>query len=51
MTICQGIELLTGVEAGERNTHGGYPADTVFGMADARLRKMAETVRDFGGRR
>lgn len=50
-TICQGIELLTGVEAGERNTHGGYPADTVFGMADARLRKMAETVRDFGGRR
>lgn len=49
--ISQGIEILTGREAGEKNTHGGYPADTVFGMADTRLRKMAETLRDFGGRR
>ncbi len=49
-TISEGIELLTGVEAGKRNAHGGYPADTILGMADARLRKMAETLRDFGGR-
>lgn len=49
-SICTGIEILTGIEAGEKNTHGGYPADTIFGMADRRLRKMAETVRDFGGR-
>lgn len=49
-TIAEGIQLLTGVEAGERNVHGGYPADTILGMADARLRKMAETLRDFGGR-
>lgn len=49
-TISEGIELLTGVEAGGRNSHGGYAVDTVFGLADARLRKMAETVRDFGGR-
>ncbi len=49
-SICDGIEILTGIEAGEKNAHGGYPADTVFGMADRRLRKMAETVRDFGGR-
>jgi len=49
-TIEEGIQLLTGVEAGERNAHGGYPADTIFGKADSRLRKMAETLRDFGGR-
>lgn len=49
-TIAQGIELLTGIEAGEKNAHGGYPADTILGRADARLRRMAETVRDFGGR-
>ncbi len=49
--ISQGIEILTGREAGVRNAHGGYPADTVLGMADNRLRKMAETLRDFGGRR
>lgn len=49
-TIAEGIELLTGIEAGERNAHGGYPADTILGMADAKLRRMAATVRDFGGR-
>ncbi len=49
-TIEQGIELLTGVSAGKRSGHGSYPADTIFGKADMRLRKMAEIVRDFGGR-
>jgi len=48
--IADGISLLTGMEAGARSSHGPYPADTLFGMADKRLKKMAETVRDFGGR-
>jgi len=48
-TIEEGISLLTGIEAGEKNSHGTFPADTILGMADARLRQMAETVRDFGG--
>lgn len=49
-TIEEGISLLTGIEAGERSVHGTYPADTILGMTDIRLRQMAETVRDFGGR-
>ncbi len=49
-TIEQGISMLTGVEAGTMSAHGTYPADTILGMADAKLRQMAETVRDFGGR-
>ena len=48
--IAEGISLLTGMEAGTRNAHGSYPADTILGMTDNRLREMAETVRDFGGR-
>jgi lon-related putative ATP-dependent protease len=49
-SIADGISILTGIEAGTRIANGPYPADTIFGMADKRLRKMAETVRDFGGR-
>ncbi len=49
-TIEEGISLLTGMEAGRRSEHGTYPVDTILGMADSRLRQMAETVRDFGGR-
>ena len=48
-TIEEGISLLTGIEAGKKSSRGTYPADTILGMADARLRQMAETVRDFGG--
>jgi ATP-dependent Lon protease len=43
-----GIEILTGVGAGERAADGTYPADTVFGRVDARLRQLAEGVRDYG---
>ena len=48
-SIEEGISLLTGIEAGEKSSHGAYPADTIMGMADTRLRQMAEIVRDFGG--
>ncbi|PIE53582.1 hypothetical protein CSA37_01065 [Candidatus Fermentibacteria bacterium] len=49
-SVCEGIRILTGIEAGERDEKGVYPENTIFGMADRRLRRMAETLRDFGGR-
>ena len=42
-----GIELLTGVAAGERDEEGNFPEDSVFGRADARLERMAEAQRRF----
>jgi len=38
-TIAEGIELLTGVPAGNLNKHGNYPARTVFGETQNRLKK------------
>jgi len=46
-TVAQGIELLTGCPAGERGPDGAYPPDTVFGLVDARLKALAEGMRDF----
>jgi Lon-like ATP-dependent protease len=46
--IKDGIEILTGVAAGERGEEGKYPEDSVFGKAEARLDEMARSVRDFG---
>ncbi|MXZ63655.1 MAG: hypothetical protein F4Y98_08740 [Chloroflexi bacterium] len=43
--IEQGIELLTGIPAGEAGEDGAYPADTVFGRVQARLRRFAEALR------
>jgi len=47
-TIQQGIELLTGVPAGSRDAQGHYPADTVFGKVEARLRDFAKVGRSEG---
>ncbi len=47
-TVEEGIELLTGTEAGERREDGTYPEDTVKYRVRERLRSLAETVRDFG---
>ena len=46
-TVEEGIELLTGVHAGARTTDGKFEKGTVFARVDDRLRKMAETMRDF----
>lgn len=46
-TIDQGIELLTGMEAGTRQADGHYPEASVNGRADRRLRGLAETLRSF----
>jgi predicted ATP-dependent protease len=43
----QGIELLTGVSAGQRNGELDFEPGTVFGKVDARLREMARTMKEF----
>ncbi len=45
--ISDGIELLTGVAAGERDETGGFPAGTVLGRCAARLAAMAEQLRRY----
>jgi predicted ATP-dependent protease len=43
----QGIEILTGRAAGERDGHGRFEEGTVFGLVDERLRAMAHTMKDY----
>lgn len=43
-TIAQGIEILTGVRAGGRDSAGKFEADTVFAKVDERLQEMAATL-------
>jgi lon-related putative ATP-dependent protease len=47
-TIEEGIEILTGMEAGTRQPDGTYPEGTLFRKVDERLREIAEIVREFG---
>ncbi len=46
-TINEGIEILTGVPAGERQNDGTYPEGTVNYLVDKQLRDMAERLRGF----
>jgi len=43
----QGIELLTGTTAGQRNGDGKFDPGTVFALMDERLRNMAQTLKEF----
>ena len=43
----QGVELLTGIRAGQRNGDSGFEKGTVFARVDARLREMAMTMKEF----
>lgn len=45
--IEEGIEILTGMPAGERDSHGLYPRDTLFSRVDARLSAYAEGLRSY----
>ena len=47
-TVDEGIELLTGIPAGERLEDGSWPEGTVNYQVDRRLREMAEAIRKFG---
>jgi len=46
-TIDQGIELLTGVEAGQRDEQGTFPEGTLNARVEARLREYADRRRQF----
>jgi predicted ATP-dependent protease len=50
-TVDQGIELLTGVPAGERGPEGRFPPDTVNARVAARLEALAEAARAFAAQR
>jgi len=49
-TIEQGIEILTGMKAGQRDKHGAYPKKTVFHLVDRQLADMAERMQEREGR-
>ncbi|SPD75529.1 putative ATP-dependent protease [uncultured Desulfobacterium sp.] len=46
-TIEEGLEILTGMDAGKMQEDGSYPEDTVFGKVDERLFEIAEIVKKF----
>jgi lon-related putative ATP-dependent protease len=46
----QGIELLTGLPAGQRDAKGRYPAQTLFGKVQARLDELAAIAKREGRR-
>lgn len=47
-TIDEGITLLTGVPAGERDGDGNYPPGSINGMVEARLHAFARARKEFG---
>jgi hypothetical protein len=47
-TVDEGIEILTGVPAGQRQEDGSWPEGTVNFRVDQRLRELAEALRRFG---
>lgn len=47
-TIDQGIEILTGVAAGEKGADGAYPEGTINHLVDMRLKQMIESMKKFG---
>jgi lon-related putative ATP-dependent protease len=46
-TIEEGISILTGIEAGHRESSGHFEEGTVYALVDRRLREMAETLREY----
>ena len=44
-SVTQGIEILTGLPAGERDVSGRFPASSVFGRVERRLIEIAERLR------
>jgi lon-related putative ATP-dependent protease len=47
-TIEEGIEILTGMEAGKLQEDGTYPEGTLFRKVDDRLRQILEIVKEYG---
>ncbi len=46
-TIDEGIEVLTGIPAGERREDGAYPEGTIHHLVERRLREMAQAAREY----
>ena len=44
-TIDQGIEILTGILAGERDDAGTYPADSINGRIEKKLDELSDVIR------
>jgi lon-related putative ATP-dependent protease len=47
-TIDEGIEILTGKEAGQLGTDGNYPKDTINYLVNEKLKSLAEGLKKFG---
>jgi predicted ATP-dependent protease len=45
-TIEQGIEILTGVKAGQRGSNGKFPKGSIYQLVDARLQKMVDRLKE-----
>jgi len=50
-TIEEGIEILTGMKAGELSKHGTFPKKTIFHLVDKRLSEMAQRMQEQEGKR
>ena len=48
-TVAHGIEILTGLPAGERDASGRFPASSVFGRVERRIIEIAERLREAEG--
>jgi hypothetical protein len=48
-TIDEGIEILTGVPAGEKRADGSFPEGTVNYFVDRRLREFAKDAKEHFG--
>jgi len=46
-TIDEGIEILTGVQAGQRQADGKYPEGTIHYLVNKRLKEMADILREY----
>ncbi len=46
-TIDEGMEILTGLPAGERRTNGSYPEGTVNYLVDKKLKELALKIKEF----
>ncbi|NPV70550.1 MAG: AAA family ATPase [Firmicutes bacterium] len=47
-TIGDGIEILTGMPAGERQPDGSFPEGTVYHLVQKRLQEMSDRIRKLG---
>jgi Lon-like ATP-dependent protease len=45
--VDQGIELLTGITAGEMNEDGTYPEETINFLVNERLEKLSKGIKEF----